>query len=99
MDKVFSARLDEGAIQEMTRVAKRLGMTKKEFLESAIRLRAQHLDAQSGTDLWEETSGAWVREEAITGTRVRAREAFEASFRRHHARRARTRGGKSARRK
>lgn len=51
MDKVFSARLDERAIQEMTRVAKRLGMTKKEFLESAIRLRAQHLDAQTGGQL------------------------------------------------
>lgn len=87
MDKVFSARLDERAIQEMTRVAKRLGMTKKEFLESAIRLRAQHLDAQTGTDLWAETSGAWARDESSAVTSARSREAFEASFRRHHAQR------------
>lgn len=88
MDKVFSARLDESAIAEMNRVAKRLGMTKKEFLESAIRLRARALDAHDSMDLWEETSGAWKREEAAEKTRSRSRKAFESAYRRHHRRRS-----------
>lgn len=97
MDKVFSARLDESALQEMTRVAKRLGMTKKEFLESAIRLRAQDLDAKDGTDAWEQTSGAWTRSEAPAATRARSRKAFEAAFRRHHKRRTLARSSTRAR--
>ena len=88
MDKVFSTRLDEQMIEEMERVAKRLGITKKEFLESAIRLRARALDAQSDSDVWAATSGAWVRPEAAAGTFQAAREVFEASFRRHHVLRA-----------
>jgi antitoxin component of RelBE/YafQ-DinJ toxin-antitoxin module len=97
MDKVFSARLDESAIEEMTRVAKRLGMTKKEFLESAIRLRARDLDAKSGTDVWEETCGAWARDEDPAGTFARSRQEFEAAFRRHHKRRSSAKRAKRTR--
>lgn len=87
MDKVFSARLDEAAIEELSRGAKRLGMTKKEFLESAIRLRAREVDRTSGTDIWAETSGIWARDEAVDETRRESRAAFEESFQRHHRRR------------
>ncbi len=45
MDKIFSARLDEMAIDELNRRTRRLGLSKKQFLEEAIRLRA----AQEGT--------------------------------------------------
>ncbi|MBI2896403.1 MAG: hypothetical protein HYY06_22790 [Deltaproteobacteria bacterium] len=86
MEKVFSSRLDEEAIAEMSRVAKRLGMTKKEFLESAIRLRVRELEGETGTDVWEETLGAWDRNESAQTTRRRARAAFERSFRRRHGR-------------
>lgn len=82
MDKVFSARLDPEAIAEMSRAAKRLGMTKKEFLESAIRLRVRELEGEAGTDVWEETLGAWERDESPEATSRRARAAFERSFRR-----------------
>lgn len=87
MDKVFSARLDETAIEEMSRSAKRLGMTKKEFLESAIRLRVRDVEKSTGTDVWEETCGAWARDESVDSTRQRSRAAFEASLRRHQGRR------------
>lgn len=82
MDKVFSARLDEGAIAEMSRVAKRLGMTKREFLESAIRQRVRELEGEADTDVWQETLGAWERDESSHATARRARSAFERSFRR-----------------
>jgi len=41
MDKVMSARLSEEAIAELDRASKKLGMTKKQFLEEAIHLRAE----------------------------------------------------------
>jgi hypothetical protein len=87
LDKVFSARLDVAAIDALTRAAKRLGMTKKEFLESAIRLRVRQVEEADGSDVWEETSGAWQREETVETTRKRARSAFEKGFRRHHKKR------------
>jgi hypothetical protein len=87
MDRVFSARLDEAAIEEMSRAAKRLGVTKKEFLESAIRLRLRELEQASGTDVWAETLGAWSRDEPPETTRTRSRAAFESSYRRHGRRR------------
>ena len=84
MDKVISARLDESAVEAMDRAAKRLGITKKEFLESAIRLRVRDIERDEGIDVWEETSGAWSRDEPAEATRQEARRAFERSFRRHH---------------
>ena len=41
MDKIISARLDESAIDEMERVVRRLGSTKKRFIEEATHLRAR----------------------------------------------------------
>jgi hypothetical protein len=87
LDKVFSARLDVAAIEELTRAAKRLGMTKKEFLESAIRLRVRQVEDAQGSDVWDETSGAWEREEPVETTRKRSRSAFEKGYQRHHKKR------------
>ncbi len=89
MDRVFSARLDEAAIEDMSRASKKLGITKKEFLESAIRLRVREVERAARTDLWQETCGAWARDETPDVTRSRSRRTLEASFRRHHRRRAR----------
>ena len=50
MEKIFSARLDEAALDEMERVTRRLKMTKRRFLEEAIHLRAQQLGG-GGTDV------------------------------------------------
>jgi len=36
VDKIFSARLDEMAIDELNRCTRRLGLSKKQFLEEAI---------------------------------------------------------------
>ncbi len=40
MEKIFSARLDEAVLDELDRVTRRLAITKKQFLEEAIRMRA-----------------------------------------------------------
>ena len=80
MDKVLSARVDEAVLNEMDRLTRRLRISKRQFLEEAIRLRAQQVEA--GPDVWEETRGAWSRREKPAATVRRAREAMRRSLNR-----------------
>lgn len=84
MDKVFSARLDEIAIDELNGCARRLGLSKKQFLEEAIRLRARQAGTAVGDDVWAETAGAWKRGESVATTVRKARKAFRGAFLRRH---------------
>ena len=93
MEKIFSARLSEAVLDELDRVTHQLGITKKQFLEEAIHLRAQQLSAEADRDIWAETLGAWKRKEKAETTIRRARRSFRRSFERHHrGRHARLRG-------
>ena len=83
MERIFSARLDEAALDEMERVTRRLKMTKRKFLEEAILLRARQLSEGEGADVWSETLGAWRRSERPETTIRKTRSAFERSFGRH----------------
>lgn len=75
----MSARLSEEALRELDRASRELGITKKQFLEEAIHLRAQTDEA--AVDEFEEmlrrTSGAWVRNEPPEETVRNARQAAE----------------------
>jgi hypothetical protein len=84
MQKIFSARLDEAALDEMDRVTRKLRMSKRQFLEEAIHLRARGLSAAHGDDIWSETLGVWRREEKPESTIRRARQAFRRTFERRH---------------
>ncbi len=84
MDKIFSARLDEMAIDELNRRTRRLGLSKKQFLEEAIRLRAAQEGTAAGDDVWTETAGAWKRSESAAATFRKARKEFRGAFLRHH---------------
>ena len=86
MDRVFSTRLDEGTLDELSRVTRRLGISKRQFLQEAIRLRAQQLSRQEDADVWAETLGAWRRREGARSTIRRARQTFQQSVERHHRR-------------
>jgi hypothetical protein len=94
MDKVFSTRLDETIVDELTRMSRRLGISKKQLLEEAIRLRAGRASA-GAADVWAETCGAWRRRETPAATIRKTRRAFEAGMQRHHRPDAR-RGRRSA---
>lgn len=84
MQRIFSARLDEAALDEMERVTQKLKMTKRQFLEEAIHLRARQLAEEEGGDIWSETLGAWNRREKGETTIHKVRKEFERSFGRHH---------------
>ncbi len=85
MDKVFSTRLSESVLHELDRLCQRLGRTKKQVVEEAIRLRAARRE-NGGQDVWAETCGAWRRREVPERTIERGRKTFEASITRHHRR-------------
>jgi len=57
MDKVLSARLDEKVITELDFAVKKLRMTKKQFLEEAIHLRAKEKRIEERLRIVEETEG------------------------------------------
>ena len=85
MDKVFSTRLDEATLDELSRVTRRLGVTKRQFLQEAISLRARQADVAGHGDVWAETLGAWQRRESAPTTIRRIRKQFRQSFQRRHA--------------
>ncbi len=85
MQKIFSTRLDEATLNEMERVTRKLGMSKRQFLEEAIQLRVERLSRDEQGDVWRETLGAWQRRESVATTIRRARRAFRHAFDRRHA--------------
>jgi hypothetical protein len=84
MQKIFSTRLDEATLNEMERVTRKLGMSKRQFLEEAIQLRVERSSRDEQGDVWSETLGAWQRRESGATTIRRARRAFRQAFARRH---------------
>jgi hypothetical protein len=86
MQKIFSTRLEEATINEIERLARRLGISKRQFLEDAIGQHANEINARetANRDIWTETLGAWQRPEKPDATVRRTRRAFQRSFTRHH---------------
>ena len=92
MQKIFSTRLEEATLEELNRATRRLHMSKRQFIEEAIQLRAEQVSRDDGSDVWSETLGAWRRSEPPETTIRRARQAFRQAFeRRHRPRHARVR--------
>jgi len=86
MAKVLSARLDETVVDELERLSKRVGLSKKQLIEEAIRLRVARDRQGAAADVWAETCGAWRRRESPQRTIRRARETLEAAVTRRHRR-------------
>lgn len=82
MDKICSARLDLAVVDEMDRTVRQLGITKKQFLEEAIKLRVNQAQNDIHSDVWGETLGAWIRNESPETTVEQTRKAFRESFER-----------------
>lgn len=76
MDKIFSARLDEAVIRRIAALAQRLGTSKKAVVEGALRMYAESVDAHENVDVFDQTSGAWQRQESPSQTVKKARQAF-----------------------
>ena len=84
MDRIFSTRMDEATIDVLERATRQLRISKKRFIEEAIRLRAQAASGSAEKDVWAETAGAWNRAETPASTVEKARTEFRSAFERHH---------------
>jgi len=83
VDRSLSVRLDSGVLDEMERVLKTRRISKRRFLEEAIRRSARQLREEAQPDVWTQTLGAWKRRETPEATVQRARTAFRQAFDRH----------------
>jgi hypothetical protein len=84
MDKIFSARIDEEILRELEIATERLGITKKSFLEQAIRLAAKNLNELPDNKVWEMAFGCWQREGSAAEDVANVKRAFRAAASRHH---------------
>lgn len=82
MDKVFSTRMDESVARRVRELAYRLGVSKKALVERAIRELAERLETEEGTDVFDASCGAWMREESPDEIAEVARKRFSESMER-----------------
>ena len=80
MDKIFSARIDESAANQIGNLARRLGTSKKAVIERAIEMLAAHVDTAQQYDVFDQTCGAWARTESADEIAESARKAFRQSM-------------------
>jgi predicted transcriptional regulator len=83
MSKVLSTRLDEDVIAELESATRRLGMTRKRFLEEAIRLRAVARSPEDADEFFRALHaayGAWKRDETPDETIQSLRQPWEDSY-------------------
>ena len=60
MDKVLSTRLDERILAQLEEATRRLRISKKQFLEEAIELRAGEIARSDFADVLASSAGAWA---------------------------------------
>ena len=83
MDKILSARVDESVVNRIGSLARRLHISKKKIIESAIERYAAQVDKEQDFDVFEHTCGAWHRKGSPGETVVKVRKAFRESMKRH----------------
>jgi len=83
MDKVFSTRLDEDLSRRVDRFVKEKSLSKKAFIEKALRVYMDHFDPNHDLDVIERSFGAWKRDESPVETWQKGRDRFNKGFFRH----------------
>jgi predicted transcriptional regulator len=83
MDKILSTRLDESVVHRITHLARELKTSKKQVIESAIRLFAAKVEGDLKTDIFLQTFASWERKESAEQIITKGREKFNRSMRRH----------------
>ena len=83
MDKILSARIDEGIIRRVDFLSQKLNTSKKAVIEAAILLYCQKVEEENRIDVLDQTFGSWVREESPEQTVKSVRNKFQKSMERH----------------
>ena len=82
MDKIFSTRLDEDLIRRIDRFVRDRSISKKKFIEKALREYLDHVGEKMEDDIIDSSFGAWERDETPSETWSQARQVFNKGFRR-----------------
>jgi predicted transcriptional regulator len=82
MDRIFSARLDDGVVHRISSLSHRLRIPKKQVLERAVMLLSDQEGNEKASDFLDESFGAWVRKESPDALVAHARNAFRKSVER-----------------
>lgn len=83
MDKIFSTRIDESVVQRITNLSQILGISKKAVVEDAILQYSEKVKKTNNLDVFDQTFGAWKRDESPEETVEKSRETFRRSMQRH----------------
>jgi len=83
MDKIISSRVSEAVAHQIELLSKRLGMSKKKVIEEAVLAYARQAGKAREMDVFEQTCGAWNRDEAPEDTVEQVRKAFRESMERN----------------
>jgi hypothetical protein len=83
MDKILSARVDEGIVQKINLIAQKLKTTKKSVIEHAINNYAKKIEKEEEIDILDLTFGAWKRNETPDNTIKDIKAKFAQSMRNH----------------
>lgn len=83
MDKVLSARVDEGVALRLSQLARQLRKTKKAVLEEAILMYSAKVERESQVDPLDVGLGAWQRDELPDDTVRKIRDRSREGWRRY----------------
>ena len=83
MDRIFSARINDSIAMKINELSLKMHVSKKSVIEKAIDLLMQNFQKNSDSDVFDETCGAWKRDESPDETVSRIRNAFKESMRRN----------------
>jgi len=83
MDKNLSARVNESVLLKIASLASRLRTSKRKIIESAIEMYGAKIESEQGTDVFDQTCGAWTRKETADQIVHDVRKEFQDSMTRH----------------
>ncbi len=84
MQKIMSTRIDESVLALIDRIAREKNLSKKTIVEEAIKNFWQKIHDEKDVDFFQNSFGAWKRDESTEETVRKSRLAFNQSMHRHH---------------
>lgn len=84
MQKIMSTRIDESVLAMIDRIAREKNLSKKTIVEEAIKNFWQKINDEKDVDFFQNSFGAWKRDESTEETVRKSRLAFNQSMHRHH---------------
>ena len=83
MERIMSTRIDESVVALIDRIAREKKLSKKKIIEEAVINFWQKIKGEKGLDIFQDSVGAWKRDEPVEETARKARLAFNQSMQRH----------------